>query len=144
MTQTELRVVFKEPPEIDFGFGLDRSLRPGRGQLVIKFDPGTGVRLLIEARRTDAPGPQPITLDMEFADEGGEGATPYEVLLHAAIVGQTGRFSNQDVVEECWRIMQPLLDAPPPVHPYAPGSWGPAAADELVAPYGGWQGPWVV
>ena len=76
VTQTELRVVFKEPPEIDFGFGLDRSLRPGRGQLVIKFDPGTGVRLLIEARRTDAPGPQPITLDMEFADEGGEGALP--------------------------------------------------------------------
>ena len=117
MTQTELRVVFKEPPEIAFGFGLDRSLRPGRDQLVVKFDPGTGVRLLIEARRTDAPGPQPISLDMEFADEGGEAPTPYEVLLHAAIVGETGRFNKQDVVEESWRIMQPLLDAPPPGPP---------------------------
>ena len=62
---------------------------------------------------------------MEFADEGGEGATPYEVLLHAAMVGDSTRFTRQDGVEETWRIMQPLLDAPPPVHAYAPGSWGP-------------------
>ena len=62
---------------------------------------------------------------MEFAQEGGEGATPYEVLLHAAMVGHSTRFTRQDGVEEQWRIMQPLLDAPPPVHPYAPGSWGP-------------------
>ncbi len=39
--------------------------------------------------------------------------------------------------------MQPLLDAPPTVHPYAPGSWGPQAADELVQANGGWRGPWV-
>ena len=50
---------------------------------------------------------------------------PYEVLLHAAMVGQTQRFTRQDAVEETWRVMQPLLDSPPPVHPYAPGSWGP-------------------
>ena len=39
---------------------------------------------------------------------------------------------------------QPLLDSPPPVQAYAPGSWGPAAADQLVAEQGGWQGPWIV
>ena len=33
--------------------------------------------------------------------------------------------------------------APPPVHPYAKGSWGPAAADDLLARHGGWRGPWV-
>ena len=58
MTQTELRVVFKEPPRLP-GFGLDRSHRPGRDQLVVKFDPGTGVRLLMEARRTDAQDRSP-------------------------------------------------------------------------------------
>ena len=42
-----------------------------------------------------------------------------------------------------WRIMQPLLDAPPPVHAYAPGSWGPEAADKLVAGFGRWHGPWL-
>ena len=71
-------------------------------------------------------------------------ATPYEVVLHAAIVGDSGRFKRQDVVEESWRIMQPLIDDPPPVHPYVPGTWGPAIASSLVAGHGGWQGPWIV
>ena len=62
---------------------------------------------------------------MEFAEEGGEGATPYEVLLHAAMVGDSKRFTRQDSVEQAWRVMQPLLDSPPPVHAYAQGSWGP-------------------
>ena len=62
---------------------------------------------------------------MEFADEGGEGPTPYEVLLLAAMNGQSTRFSRQDSVEETWRVMQPLLDAAPPVEIYQPGSWGP-------------------
>jgi glucose-6-phosphate 1-dehydrogenase len=39
--------------------------------------------------------------------------------------------------------MQPLLDDPPPVHAYAPGTWGPAAADALTERSGGWRGPWV-
>jgi glucose-6-phosphate 1-dehydrogenase len=75
--------------------------------------------------------------------EGGEGPTPYEVLLRAAMVGNSMRFTRQDGVEETWRIMQPLLDAPPPVHPYKPASWGPAEADRLVADFGGWSQPWI-
>jgi glucose-6-phosphate 1-dehydrogenase len=74
---------------------------------------------------------------------GGEGATPYEVLLHAALEGNSVRFTRQDGVEETWRIMQPLLDSPPPVHRYAPGSFGPAEADKLVAGYDHWHGPWI-
>ncbi len=42
-----------------------------------------------------------------------------------------------------WRIVQPVLDKPPDVLPYEPGSWGPKAADKLVRQFGGWQGPWV-
>ncbi len=87
--------------------------------------------------------PEPINLDMEFAEEGGEGATPYEVLLHAAMIGDSKRFKRQDSVEQCWRVMQPLLDAPPPVHEYAKGSWGPTEADHLLAGQGRWHGPWV-
>jgi len=144
VSQTEMRVVFKQPPRIDFGFGGDSDSRPGRDQLVVKLSPGTGIRWVMEARRSDSRMPEPITLDMEFADEGGEGPTPYEVLLLAAMVGQTGRFNKQDVVEENWRILQPLIDAPPPVQPYPPGTWGPTAADRLVAEQGGWQEPWIV
>ena len=62
---------------------------------------------------------------MEFAEEGGEGPTPYEVLLLDAMRGDSQRFTRQDSVEETWRVMQPLLDSPPPVHPYAPGHVGP-------------------
>ena len=120
---------------------LDRSTDPD--QFAIKLDPSTGVQITLDSRRADATKAEPVTLDMEFAEEGGEGPTPYEVLLHAAMVGQSVRFTRQDGVEEAWRVMQPLLDAPPPVHPYAPGSWGPEAADKLVADNGKWYGPWV-
>jgi glucose-6-phosphate 1-dehydrogenase len=141
VTQTELRLVFQEPPRLGFGLWGDRMAEPD--QLVVRMDPATGVRFMLDARRAASMSPEAITLDMTFAQEGGEGATPYEVLLHAAMVGATNRFMRQDSVEETWRIMQPLLDAPPPVHPYEKGSWGPAAANDLVAADGGWRGPWV-
>ena len=140
VTQTELRFVFKHPPRLGFG---PWEPKPGPDQLVVKLDPSTGIRLELEAHRGDALGPAPIALDMEFSEAGGEGPTPYEVLLHAALVGDSTRFTRQDGVEEAWRIMQPLLDAPPPVHVYAPGSWGPEAADTLVAGHGRWQAPWI-
>ena len=141
VTQTELRVVFKDPPRL--GFWSAREFQPEPSQMVIKLDPSTGIRLRVEAQRGDRPKPEEIHLDMEFAEEGGEGATPYEVLLHAAMVGQSARFTRQDSVQETGRVLQPLLDSPPPVHPAAKGSWGPDAADQLVAGYGGWRGPWV-
>ena len=140
-TQTELRLVFAHPPRL--GLCTWSGRRPEPDQLVIRLDPTTGVQLLVDAQRGDDQAPQQIHLDAEFADQGGEGATPYEVLLHAAMMGDAKRFKRQDSVEEDWRIMQPLLDAPPPVHPYEKGSWGPAAANHLVAAHGGWHGPWV-
>jgi glucose-6-phosphate 1-dehydrogenase len=139
-TATELRLVFKHPPKL--GFHL-RARRPEPNQLVIRLDPTTGVRLLVDAHRADMAGASTVSLDLEFEEEGGEGPTPYEVLLHAAMVGDSTRFTRQDGVEEAWRIMQPLLDSPPPVHPYAPGSWGPDAADQLVSGHGRWHEPWI-
>jgi glucose-6-phosphate 1-dehydrogenase len=141
-TQTELRLVFKHPPRLGFGALRGRLAEPD--QIVVKLDPSTGVRIVLDAHRAGTTGSEPITLDMEFASEGGEGPTPYEVLLHAAMVGQSTRFTRQDGVEEAWRIMQPLLDAPPPVHVYEPGSMGPEAADELVRGHGKWHQPWAV
>ena len=139
-TQTELRLVFKRPPRLGFGL-MGPHTEPN--QFIVKLDPSTGVRLILDARRTDISAIGRIDMDMEFAAEGGEGATPDEVLLHAAMVGDSTRFTRQDGIEETWRIMQPLLDAPPPVHAYAPGSWGPAEAERLTVEYGGWHGPWM-
>ncbi len=136
ITQTELRLIFKHPPRLGFSV-LGRDAEPN--QVVVRLDPSTGIRLVVEAHRADAPGAEPIALDMEFASQGGEGPTPYEVLLHAALIGDSTAFVRQDAVEETWRVMQPLLDAAPPVHPYAQGSWGPEAADELVVGHGRWH-----
>jgi glucose-6-phosphate 1-dehydrogenase len=139
--QTELRLIFKHPPRVQF-IKLGRR-RPEPSQIVFKIDPSTGIRMILDAHRADQDAPTAIELDMEFAQEGGEGATPYEVLLHAALVGDSTHFTRQDMVDETWRIVQPLLDDPPDVHPYAQGSWGPAEAEKLVAGFGGWHGPWV-
>jgi glucose-6-phosphate 1-dehydrogenase len=141
VTQTELRLIFEEAPRL--GFRGPKIRRPQRDELVVKLDPHTGIRFQLEAQRGHQAGPAPITLDMEFAQEGGEGPTPYEVLLHAAMIGDSTRFTRQDSIEETWRIIAPLLKNPPKVHPYKPGTWGPSAADALVKDYGGWHGPWL-
>jgi glucose-6-phosphate 1-dehydrogenase len=140
ITQTEMRVVFKRPPRLGFG-GWSRAPEPA--QLVVKIDPSTGIRLVADAQRHDTAEPEQITMDVEFSQEGGEGPTPYEVLLHDAMIGDSRRFKRQDSIEQCWRVLDPLLDNPPPVHPYAQGSWGPEAADEVVAGFGQWHHPWV-
>ena len=98
--------------------------RPEPSQIVFRIDPHSGIRISLDALRADRPGVSEIDLNMEFAKEGGEGATPYEVLLHAALVGDASHFTRQDNVEECWRVLQPLLDAPPKVLPVRPGLLG--------------------
>jgi glucose-6-phosphate 1-dehydrogenase len=137
VTQTELRLVFRHPPRL--GFLPEGHRRPAASQLIVKIDPAAGIRIVLDARRADSPTPKEIDLDMEFAAEGGEGATPYEVLLRAAIDGDSTHFTRQDSIEETWRILQPLIDRPPDAHPYPQGSWGPKAAERL----GPWRGPWL-
>lgn len=140
VTQTEMRLVFKPSPQL--GFGMHGSSAEAN-QLIVRLDPATGVRMVLKAQRADAPRPEPIDLSMLFAEEGGEGPTPYEVLLDAAMAGITPRFARQDTVEESWRVVQPLLDDPGPVHSYAPGTWGPSQAADLAADVGGWRDPWI-
>jgi glucose-6-phosphate 1-dehydrogenase len=141
ITQTELRLVFKHPPRL--GLGL-RNRDATANQLVVRIDPSSGVRIVLDAQRPETSEPEPITLEMDFADEVGQAATPYEVLLHAAMIGDSLRFTRQDSVEAAWRVMQPLLDERPQVQPYAKGSWGPEAAAKLVAGHGSWHEPWTV
>jgi glucose-6-phosphate 1-dehydrogenase len=141
VSQTELRLVFKKPPRVHF---IEQAARrPAPSQVVFKIDPSTGIRMILDAHRADQPGPTEIELDMEFAQEGGEDPTPYEILLQSALAGDRTHFTRQDNVEQTWRIMQPLLNGPPPVHDYAKGSWGPDEAQQLVKGYGGWHGPWL-
>ena len=138
---TEVRLVFKRPPKLHFLQTAHR--RPEPSQIVIRIDPRTGIRFVVDALRADKEGASEIDLDLEFARAGGEGPTPYEVLLHAALEGDSSHFTRQDTVQECWRVVQPLLSLPPPVHAYAPGSWGPDEANKVAAGFGGWRSPWL-
>ncbi|MFD9533421.1 glucose-6-phosphate dehydrogenase [Streptomyces sp. NPDC054949] len=121
-------------------FPLDaRAAADGRSnELVIDFDdPGSvTARLLMKE-----PGPsmQLAEADMVFnygtsfaAQNSLEG---YEHLLLEAMHGNQSLFTRSDGVERLWEVAAPLLDAPPPVEPYAPGSWGPDSIEALVAPY---------
>ena len=123
-TQTEVRLVFKHPPKLGFAV-LATGTEPD--QFVLKLDPSTGIQLQLDARRATAAPKARTDHARHGVRRGGRRGRrrPYEVLLHAAMVGQSTRFTRQDGVEETWRIMQPLLDDPPPVHPYAPGLVGP-------------------
>jgi glucose-6-phosphate 1-dehydrogenase len=140
-TVTEVRVVFETTP--DLGFAPRDASRPEPNQLVLRIGPDPGARLRLQAKDPEAPALRPVQLDMTFAPFGGEGPTAYEVLLHAAMVGEATLFARQDAVDETWRVLQPLLDDPPPVEAYGQGSWGAAAADRLTGEAGGWHDPWL-
>ena len=72
---------------------------------------------------------------------GAKEKDAYERVLGDAMAGDRTLFAREDYVEEAWRIVDPVLAADTPVYEYAPGSWGPAEVDRLVAPPGGWQDP---
>jgi len=110
---------------------------------VLRIGPKPGARLRLQAKDAEKAALRPVQLDMEFESMGGEGPTPYEVLLDAALRGNSSSFARQDAVEETWRVVQPLIDSPSPTEVYAPGTWGPASASELTRDYGGWRDPWL-
>ena len=80
---------------------------------------------------------------MSFTQELGPALEPYERLLGDAMAGDDHLFTREDAVEETWRVVQPLLDHPPPVVTYPQGSWGPEQASRLVHGYAEWHQPWL-
>ncbi|MGB7188617.1 MAG: glucose-6-phosphate dehydrogenase [Acidobacteriaceae bacterium] len=74
-------------------------------------------------------------------DCGSENLLPYEELLQDAMNGNMTWFAREDYVEESWRILDPLLKAPPKPLVYEPGTWGPTEIGNFVAPPGGWSSP---
>jgi glucose-6-phosphate 1-dehydrogenase len=59
----------------------------------------------------------------------------YERLILDAMIGDQALFTSSDGINQLWQISEPLLQNPPPVEPYARGSWGPASIDKLIAPF---------
>ena len=104
----------------------------------ISPDEGIAIGLTVMDRAEKGTG-QPIELRNDHRPDA-ENVDAYERLLGDAMAGDATLFAREDYVEEAWRIVDPVLAGPPPVHRYAPGSWGPAEA-AAVTPPGGWAVP---
>ena len=139
VTATEMRIIFKRPPRMAF----DGGAVPDPNELILRIEPDAGTDIVVQAKTPGAESTRSVDLSLIFTEELGTLPEPYERLLGDAIHGQSALFTREDSVEETWRIVQPLLDAPPPVETYARGSWGPAGADALVAGFPNWREPWL-
>ena len=137
--QTEVRVVFQEPPPL----GIGGRKRPDPDEWVIRIEPepGSDVRLL--AKKAGEDELQPVHLDLLFEAQVGDQPEPYERLLHDALEGNPELFPREEAIEETWRIVQPLLDHPGGVERYEKGTWGPDGARHLLTGHGGWRKPWL-
>jgi len=130
-----ITLTLREPP----GLHLREDTHLGPGRLVFEIaEPGS---FTIHFRAKE-PGPT-VTLGntrlvSEFATDFDETKEleAYERLLHDAMIGDATLFNSAEGIERLWEVSEPLLQAPPPVQPYQPGSWGPSGIDRFAAPLG--------
>jgi glucose-6-phosphate 1-dehydrogenase len=137
---TEAVVELKDPPRLLF----DEIPGPPPERNLIRFRLGNddGVSMTLQAKTPgDQLDSQTVDLSVDFAAALGERKDAYERLLGDAIAGNPRRFARQDIVEEAWRIVQPVLDLPSAVHVYDRGSWGPPQAYALLEHGTYWHDP---
>jgi glucose-6-phosphate 1-dehydrogenase len=134
---TQVVIRFRRPPFVLFRNTSVNNIAPN--ELVINIQPNEGISLSFEAK---VPGPVvklgAVNMNFEYSDYfGTTPSTGYETLLYDCMMGDSTLFQRADMVEAGWAVVQPLLDVwnalPPRDFPnYAAGSWGPAAADDLL------------
>jgi glucose-6-phosphate 1-dehydrogenase len=136
---TEISIQFRRVPHQFFHEGPGHELMPNR--LTIQVQPDEGIALRLGAK---LPGPEMIIkqvqMEFDYAEcFGVNPATAYETLLLDAMMGDPTLFNRGDAVELAWEVLAPVLEtwsATKPFHPfpnYAGGTWGPKAADDLLA-----------
>lgn len=132
--ETEILVSFRDVP-IRFFEGTGIEELPAN-HLSISIQPDEAITISFLAK---IPGAEirvkPVRMHFSYGSSFmSEPAEAYERLLHDAMDGDHTLFARGDGVEHSWAAVQPLLDAMPPVFSYEAGTWGPAEADELIAP----------
>jgi glucose-6-phosphate 1-dehydrogenase len=135
--RTEIVIEFRRPPLLLLEAAAVADIGPNR--LVLHIQPEEGIELQVKAKR---PGPkvriETVKLDFSYKDFGQtSAATGYERLLYDCMTGDSTLFHRTDMVDAAWRIATPILEAwrcliPPDFPNYPAGSWGPAAANELI------------
>ena len=132
-----LTLGFHRPPLHMFRAQLPDAVRRSN-EIVIDFaDPGSiSIEFLVRV-----PGPEirlagtKMTFSYQDSFASANALEGYERLILLAMTGDQSLFTRSDGVERLWEISAPLLDDPPPVEPYEPGSWGPPSVDRLIAPF---------
>lgn len=135
---TEVRVVLRRPPRRSF---LPRGIEVDHNQLVLRVDPDPALSIVLLSKGAVGNDARDVELHMSFVEELGKPPEPYERLLHDALAGDRALFTPQSCVEETWRVLQPLIDQPPALEPYARGTWGPPGAEHLVRGHPAWHRP---
>jgi glucose-6-phosphate 1-dehydrogenase len=148
--QRIISIAFREPPKsmfpADSGIGAH-----GPDHLTFDLADASKVSLSFYGKRP-GPGMRLDKLSLQFAmhDSGhyGDVLEAYERLILDAMRGDHTLFTTAEGIERLWEVSIPLLQAPPPVRFYAPGSWGPNAIHQLIAPHAwrlpferGWRDP---
>jgi glucose-6-phosphate 1-dehydrogenase len=136
VTATEVVVELRPPPAQVFG-----NLGPEQPNH-LRFRVGPEVAIALGAH-SKKPGPVMTGRDVELyvAEEQGDDMDPYSVLISSALIGDTAHFAREDEVEAAWAIVDPLLRATTPPVEYAPASWGPPQAEQLLQGPCGWHNP---
>ncbi len=141
---SEIAIEFRRAPHMYLPGSS--SPRPRNNVLVIRIQPDDGLALRLDVK---VPGPsmriRPVDMSFLYKDAFGEQtADAYERLLLDAMRGDSTLFARTDEVEAAWSLVTPLLEATPSgeMPAYAAGSWGPAAADDLLGDEGRhWRKP---
>ena len=136
---TEIVIQFKRVPHLFFHLTPEDQMEPNL--LTMRIAPDEGISLRFGAK---VPGPEmhlrQVQMNFSYADAFKVApATAYETLLLDAMAGDPTLFNRADQVEMAWGVLEPLIDiwsATKPFQPfpnYAAGTWGPSAADALLA-----------
>ncbi len=138
-TALEAVVEFHAPPRLLFS---PDGCQPHPNHLRFRLGHDDGVTISMQAKEPgDRLVSRTVGLDVDFHHALGPRREAYERLLGDALDGNPARYAREDGVEAAWRVVQPLLDEPGPIRRYPRDTWGPPAADELIAGYGGWHDP---
>ena len=140
--QRIISIAFREPPKSmfppDSGVGAQ-----GPDHLTFDLADVSKMSLSFYGKRP-GPGMKLDKLSLQFAMHdtgmGGDVLEAYERLILDAMRGDRTLFTTAEGIERLWEVSMPLLEAPPPVRLYAPGSWGPNAIHQLIAPHA-WRLP---
>jgi glucose-6-phosphate 1-dehydrogenase len=140
--QRIISIAFREPPKSMFPEGSGIG---AQGPDHLTFDLADQAKLSLSFYgKRPGPGMRLDKLSLQFAMHDtthvGDVLEAYERLILDAMRGDRTLFTSADGIERLWEVSTALLESPPPVRSYAPGSWGPNAIHQLIAPYA-WRLP---